>query len=96
MANMIAKRRMINEILGRYVDFLDELREVLNASGLQIDSPRLRSEAACALDRRLSENELSALVQIEGALKGRFPGVENRIKELLQKEITASLLKRNR
>ena len=93
---MLARRKMINTILSNYGDFLAELCDALNANGLLIDLPGLRSEAACVLDKRLSENELTALIQIEGVLKGRFPGVENRIKELLQKEITDSLLKQAR
>ena len=94
MENMLARRKKINTVLSNYTDFLAELCDALNSIGLRVDLPRLRSEAACVLDKRLSENELSALVQIEGALKGRFPGVENRVKQLLSGEITESLLKR--
>lgn len=88
MSNMIARRKMINEILSRYGDFLAELCRYLNASGLHIDLPGLRSRAVILLDEKLSENELSALNLIAGGLYEKFPGVDNRIKQLLRKEIT--------
>lgn len=91
---MLGRRKKVKAILSNYSDFLQELCDTLNANGLQIDLPGLMSEAVSVLEDRLADSELSALLQIEGTLKGKFPGVENRIKRLLGEEITDSLFKR--
>ena len=44
------------------------------------------------IDKTLSGSELDALLMIEVKLRGRFPGVERRIKELLRKEIVDSVV----
>lgn len=92
MNNVFTRRKMINTILTHYSDFLAELCGDLNAGGKEINLPRVRSEAFRVLDEKLADGELSALLKIEGPLRGMFPGVENRIRELLRKEIADSLL----
>ncbi len=94
MENVFARRKMINTVLTHYSDFLDELSVELKAGGREAEFPRVGSEAFRVLDEKLTDSELSVVLKIEGPLRGRFPGVENRIRELLRKEIAGSFLTR--
>ena len=81
------KKRRIETLLSLYDDFLLTLSGSIGGA----DYRKVREEAFGILDRTLTAKELSALLAIEGSLKDRFPGVRNRIKELLRAEITRSL-----
>ena len=81
------KKRQIETVLALYDDFLFELAGTLDG----VDYGRVREEAFGVLDRTLTPRELSAMLAIEGSLRDRFPGVRNRIKELLKAEITRAL-----
>jgi len=81
------KKRQIETLLSLYDDFLLTLSGSLGGA----DYGKVREEAFGILDRTLTTKELSAMLAIEGSLKDRFPGVRNRIKELLSAEITSAL-----
>jgi len=81
------KKRQIETLLALYDDFLLTLSGSLGGA----DYWKVREEASGILDRTLTTKELSAMLAIEGSLKDRFPGVRNRIKELLRAEITRAL-----
>ena len=89
MNEFSAKKRQIESLLALYDDFLLTLSGSLGGA----DYAKVREEAFCILDRTLTSKELSAMLAIEGSLRDRFPGVRNRIKELLRAEITRSLTK---
>ncbi len=94
MESVFERRKKINSILGFYADFLKELSETLWEGGNAPGYPDVRARAFRVLDETLTGTELDAVLMIEGELKGRFPGVERRIKELLRNEITGSLISR--
>ncbi len=87
MNEIPGKKRQIETVLALYDDFLFELAGTLDGA----DYGTVREEAFCVLDRTLTPRELSAMLAIEGSLRDRFPGVRNRIKELLKAEITRAL-----
>ena len=87
MDGISGKKPQIETVLALYDDFLFELADSLEGA----DYGRVREEAFGVLDRTLTPRELSAMLAIEGSLKDRFPGVRNRIKELLKVEITHAL-----
>jgi len=91
MESSLEKRKKINSVLAIYSGFLNELAVTLERKEIAADYPAVRERAFRVLDETLSESELDALLLIEGKLRGRFPGVERRIKELLRKEIADSL-----
>lgn len=81
------KKRQIETLLSLYDDFLLTLADSLGGA----DYGKVREEASGILDRTLTTKELSAMLAIEGSLRDKFPGVRNRIKELLKAEITRAL-----
>lgn len=87
MDGISGKKRQIETVLALYGDFLYGLARSLGGA----DYGRVREEAFGVLDRTLTPRELSAMLAIEGSLRDRFPGVRNRIKELLGAEITRAL-----
>lgn len=87
MNEFSGKKRQIETLLTLYGDFLLTLSASLGGA----DYGKVREEAFDILDRTLTPKELSAMLAIEGSLKERFPGVRNRIKELLRIEITRAL-----
>lgn len=87
MNELSGKKRQIETLLTLYDDFLLTLSGSLGGA----DYGKVREEAFGILDRTLTSKELSAMLAIEGSLRDRFPGVRNRIKELLRIEITRSL-----
>ena len=87
MDDISGKKRQIETVLALYDDFLFELAGTLDGA----DYGRVREEAFGVLERTLTPRELSAMLAIEGSLRDRFPGVRNRIKELLKAEITRAL-----
>ena len=89
MNEFSGKKKQIETLLTLYDDFL----QVLTGSLGGADYGKVREEAFGILDRTLTPKELSAMLAIEGSLSGRFPGVRNRLKELLRAEITRSLTK---
>jgi hypothetical protein len=93
MEKVFVKRRKINEILSLYSGFLGELAISLRSQRGTIDISNIESHALKVLDEKLTDRELTAILEIEGDLSDRFPGVGNRIKELLRKEITESVLR---
>ena len=87
MDEIPGKKRQIETVLALYDDFLFELADAIDGA----DYGTVREEAFGVLDRTLTPRELSAMLAIEGSLRDRFPGVRNRIKELLKAEITRAL-----
>lgn len=87
MNEFSAKKKQIETLLTLYDDFLLTLSGSLRGA----DYGKVREEAFGILDRTLTAKELSAMLAIEGSLKDRFPGVRNRVKELLRIEITRAL-----
>lgn len=87
MNEFFGKKKQIETLLTLYDDFLFELARALGVA----DYGKVRAEAFGVLDRTLTPRELSAMLAIEGSLRDRFPGVRNRIKELLGAEITRAL-----
>jgi hypothetical protein len=87
MDGISGKKRQIETVLALYEDFLFELAGTLDGA----DYGKLREEAFGVLDRTLTPGELSAMLAMEGSLRDRFPGVRNRIKELLRAEIARAL-----
>ena len=88
MNEISGKKRQIETVLALYDDFLSELADALDGA----DYYRVREEAFGVLGRTLTPRELSAMLAIEGSLRDRFPGVRNRIKELLKAKITRALI----
>jgi hypothetical protein len=89
--NPLERRRKINSILGFYADFLKGLSEALEKKGNPLGYEAVRARAFSLLDETLTGRELDSLLMIEGELSGRFPGVEQRLKELLRIGIEGSL-----
>lgn len=87
MNEFSGKKRQIETLLTLYDDFLLTLTDSLGGA----DYGKVRKEAFGILERTLTPRELSAMLAIEGSLRDRFPGVRNRIKELLRIEITLAL-----
>jgi hypothetical protein len=92
MESALERRKKINSVLAIYSGFLDELSEDLGHKNIVTDYPSIRERAFMVIDKALSGRELEALLMIEGKLRGKFPGVERRIKELLRKEIIDSVV----
>ncbi|MEW6144731.1 MAG: hypothetical protein AB1598_06890 [Thermodesulfobacteriota bacterium] len=82
--NPLERRNKINSILGYYTDFLKGLSDALEKRGNPLGYETVRARAFKLLDETLAGPELDGLLMIEGELRGRFPGVEHRIKELLR------------
>jgi len=93
MENAFVRRRKINEIVSLYSGFLSELTTSLSSSRGSVDIRNVESHALKVLDEKLTDRELTAILEIEGGPSDRFPGVRNRIKRLLRKEIAESLLR---
>ena len=87
MDEITGKKRRIETVLALYEDFLFELAGTLEGA----DYGRVREEAFGVLDRTLAPREFSAMLAMEGSLRDKFPGVRNRIKELLRAEISRAL-----
>ena len=92
MESPLERRKKINSILAIYSGFLNELSENLGQKNIVTDYPSIRERAFMVIDKTLSGSELDALLMIEVKLRGKFPGVERRIKELLRKEIVDSVV----
>jgi hypothetical protein len=93
MENVLVRRRKIKEIISLYSGFLGELTTSLRSRDGTIDIRNVESHALKVLEEKLTERELTVILEIEGGLSDRFPGVRNRIKQLLRKEIAESLLR---
>lgn len=93
MENVFVRRRKIKEIVSLYSGFLGELTTSLRSQRATIDIRNVESQALKVLEEKLTDRELTAILEIEGDLSDRFPGVRNRIKQLLRKEIAESLLR---
>jgi hypothetical protein len=94
MEDLLGRRREINSILGFYADFLNELSDILEKKGITIGYAAVRARAFKLLDETLTSRELDGILLVEGDLRGRFPGVERRLKELLRMGIAGSLYSR--
>ena len=93
MENVFVRRMKIKEIVSLYSGFLGELTTSLSSQRATIDIRNVESQALKVLEEKLTERELTAILEIEGDPNDRFPGVRNRIKQLLRKEIAESLLR---
>lgn len=92
MDKLFVRRRKIKDIISLYSGFLGELTISLRSQRGTIDIPNVESHALKVLEEKLTDRELTAILEIESGLSDRFPGVRNRIKQLLRKEIAESLL----
>lgn len=93
MENIFVRRRKIKEILSLYSGFLGDLTASLGSQRGTIDIRNVESHALKVLEDKLTDRELTAILEIEGDPGNRFPGVRNRIKQLLRTEIAESLLR---
>jgi hypothetical protein len=93
MENAFVRRRKIYEIILLYSGFFGELRTSLSSQRGAIDIRNVESHALKVLDEKLTDRELTAILEIEGGLSDTFPGVRNRIKQLLGNEIAESLFR---
>jgi hypothetical protein len=93
--NPLERRKKINSILGLYAGFLQGLSDALEMKGYTPGYEAVRARAFKLLDETLTGPELDCLLMIGGELRGRFPGVEQRLKELLRMGIEGSLCSRD-
>ena len=88
------KNQKIDIVLSIYGDILFELTQSI--TNTRVDYDTVKKTARQVLDESLTDMDLTAILKLEGSLNGKFPGVQNRLKNLLSTEVKERLLKYNK
>ncbi len=84
------KNQKIDIVLTLYGDILYELTQRINQKAVDYDA--VKSAAREVLDESLTDMDLSTILKLEGSLNGKFPGVQNRLKNLLKVQVKKRVL----
>ena len=84
------KNNKIDIVLTIYGDILYDLSQKLGQKDLDYD--KVKETAHEVLNESLTDVDLTAILKLEGSLNGKFPGVQNRLKNLLRVEVKKRVL----
>lgn len=84
------KNQKIDIVLTIYGDILYDLSQKLG--GKDLDYEAVKETAHEVLNDSLSDGDLTAILKLEGSLNGKFPGVQNRLKNLLKVQVKKRIL----
>lgn len=84
------KNQKIDIVLTLYGDILYDISQRIDQKGLDYDA--VKRAAHEVLDESLTDIDLTAILKLEGSLNGKFPGVQNRLKNLLKVQVKKRIL----
>ena len=84
------KNQKIDIVLTIYGDILYDITRSLGRKDLDYEA--VKETAHEVLDESLTDTDLTAILKLEGSLNGKFPGVQNRLKNLLKVQVKKRIL----
>ncbi len=84
------KSQKIDIALTLYGDILYDISQRFDHRGIDYDA--VKRAAHEVLDESLTDTDLTAILRLEGSLNGKFPGVQNRLKNLLKVQVKKRIL----
>ena len=84
------KNHKIDIVLTIYGDTLYELSQKFGRKGIDYDA--VKRTAREVLSESLTDSDLTQVLKLEGSLNGKFPGVQSRLKNLLNVEVKKRIL----
>ena len=84
------KNQKIDIVLTIYGDILYDLSQKVGQKDVDYDA--VKETAHKVLNESLTDSDLTAILKLEGSLNGKFPGVQNRLKDLLKVQVKKRIL----
>ena len=81
------RKERIKAVISIYEEDLLALYKTVKTANSNIDFADLKDNAFHILNESLTDEELTAILKLEGSLKGKFPGVQNRLRKLFSKRV---------